>query len=55
MYHTLTWLKDNEVVNKKSNVNFDGLYEELLNVYSSTSKIMNRFVYGLKGRNKYVT
>ena len=29
MYHTLTWLKDNKVVNKKSNVNFDGLYKEM--------------------------
>ena len=29
MYHTLSWLKDNKVVNKKSDVNFDGLYKEM--------------------------
>ena len=28
MYHTLSWLKDNKVVNKKSDVNFDGLYKD---------------------------
>ena len=28
MYHTLSWLKNNEVINKKSDVNFEGLYKD---------------------------
>ena len=29
MYHTLTWLKNNKISNEKSDVNFDGLYDEM--------------------------
>ena len=30
MYHTLTWLNDkNKLKNEKSDVNFNGLYEEM--------------------------
>ena len=28
MYHTLTWLENNKVINKKSDVNFEGLYKD---------------------------
>ena len=28
MYHTLSWLKDNKLINQKSKVNFDGLYPD---------------------------
>ena len=28
MYHTLSWLRNDDLINKKSDVNFDGLYQD---------------------------
>ena len=29
MYHTLSWYNNNKIINKKSNVNFNGLYKDM--------------------------
>ena len=39
MYHTLSWYNDNKLVNKKSDVNFKGLYTDEMETVAAAKRV----------------
>ena len=39
MYHTLTWLNKKEIINKKSDVNFEGLYKDEMEIIPPAKRV----------------